>query len=159
MGADRIDRRTALATPALLLLCGMGRPTSKSQTSKAALQEFLTAFENCDLARMEAAFAPDATYFDRAPAGQKVTPGEYRRGRGMPPGMRRLATELPKTRAGPPFLALRPHDLLIQAGADVAVCTFHLDDPDSLGRRTVVLQRRQGAWKIIHIHASTVALG
>jgi hypothetical protein len=41
----------------------------------------------------------------------------------------------------------------------VAVCTFHLDDPDSLGRRTVVLQRRQGAWKIIHIHASTVALG
>ena len=74
----------------------------------------------------------------------------------MPPGMRRTAEELPRGQKGPPYQSLEPRDLLIQGSADVAVCTFHLEHPHTLGRRTVVLQQHSGAWKIIHIHASNV---
>ena len=54
---------------------------------------------------------------------------------------------------------LQPKDLQIQlAGDQVAIATFHLDDrPGFLNRRTIVLQKIERTWKIIHIHASEVA--
>jgi hypothetical protein len=37
-----------------------------------------------------------------------------------------------------------------------AVVTFEFDRnaPESLGRRTIVFDQREGEWKIVHIHAS-----
>jgi len=127
---------------------------------RAALLAFLKAFEDCDLPRMEAAFAPDANGFDRTVMSAKGASGlkldDWRRVDGMPPGMRKLAQVLPKTQAGPPYQSLVPQDLLIQASADMAVCTFHLVSPHILCRRTIVMARRHGVWRIIHIHASNV---
>jgi hypothetical protein len=55
---------------------------------------------------------------------------------------------------------IQPRDLLVQmVGMDVAVVTFHLHDrPNVLNRRTIVWQRTKSGWKIIHIHASEVAI-
>lgn len=125
---------------------------------QAALLAFLRAFENCDLARMQAAFARGATYFDRAPR----EPGDralYRRGAGMPAGMRQIATTLPKTVPGPPYHRLEPRNLACERHGEIALCTFELDSADSLGRRTIVLRKQAGGWKIIHIHASNVYPG
>ena len=122
-----------------------------------ALLAFLRAFENCDLPRMEAAFARDATCFDRAPAD----PGDlapYHRAAGMPPGMRHLALTLPKTVPGPPYHRVDPQGLACVLHGDIALCTFELEDADNLGRRTVVLRHEADAWKIIHIHASNIYL-
>lgn len=126
------------------------------QTAETALLDFLRAFEDCDLPRMEAAFAPDATSFDRASNAPVDALEPYRRASGMPAGMRKIATELPKTKPGPPYHRVQPLDLLIQSAGHVAVCTFHLEGDNSLGRRTVVLQRLPSGWKIIHVHASNV---
>lgn len=54
---------------------------------------------------------------------------------------------------------LQPKDLQIQfAGDEVAIATLYLEDhPGFLNRRTIVLQKVGGEWKIIHIHASEVA--
>jgi len=54
---------------------------------------------------------------------------------------------------------LQPKDLQIQfAGGEVAIATFYLEDhPGFLNRRTIVLQKMNKSWKIIHIHASEVA--
>ena len=127
---------------------------------ETALRDFLRAFEDCDLKAMELAFSTDATSFDRivmAPETKgPIDLRDYRRIRGMPPGMRRTAEELPRGKKGPPYQSLEPRDLLIQRSGDIAVCTFHLEHPHALGRRTVILQQRSGAWKIIHIHASNV---
>jgi len=155
-----MDRRTVLgglfaaATPA----------SAHSQTSPGdAMLAFLKAFERCDLDVMQAAFADDATCFDRVVMSTKATPDidldHYRRLMGMPPGMRQVALSLPKDHPGPPYQDLTPKNLMIQAGQDMAVCTFHLDYPHILCRRTVVLALRGGAWKIIHIHASNVGDG
>lgn len=130
------------------------KPT-KLQTPTAVLRAFLAAFETCDLPLMESFFASDATYFDRFPPGVQSAAG-YVRGRGMPTGMRELCSRLPQAGATPPYHSVEPKDLLVQSYADVAICTFHLTGGQTLGRRTVVLNRRGSRWKIVHIHASNM---
>jgi len=152
--------RRALLAAALAAAPAAALARDAKADVEAALMAFLHAFENCDLAAMEAAFAADAVSFDRAFMSPKGAPDlkldDFRRAPGMPAGMRRIAQELPKAGGKPPYQSLVPKDLLIQAGADMAVCTFHLEGPHSLARRTIALARRDGAWKIIHIHASNV---
>jgi hypothetical protein len=126
--------------------------------AEAALRAFLRSFANCDLAAMEAAFAPDATSFDLLTANtQSAAPerASLKRAPGMPATMRRIAQTLPGEQPGPPYH--RPdqiHDLLVQVIGEVALCTFHFDNPDRLGRRSIVLVRREGAWRVLHLHAS-----
>ena len=155
MAMDDLDRRSVLLAPALLTACASLTGVER-ESAEAALISFLRSFEDCDLPRMESAFAEDATYFDRALPTEIQDLSSYRRGRGMPAGMRRLAQQLPTTNPGPPYHRLTPEDLLIQGDDDVAVCSFHLASQGTLGRRTVILQRRAGRWKIIHIHASNI---
>jgi ketosteroid isomerase-like protein len=131
-------------------------------SAEAALMAFLRSFAACDLPAMEAAFAPDATSFNAVNAGTGDPAPErqsLKRAPGMPDGMRRLALTLPKERPGPPYH--RPdliNDLMVQVVGDIALCTFHFDNPERLGRRTVILVRRAGGWKILHLHASNQQL-
>ncbi|WP_017668597.1 DUF4440 domain-containing protein [Sandarakinorhabdus sp. AAP62] len=131
-------------------------------SAEAALRAFLRSFANCDLPAMEAAFAPDATSFDAltASAGAALPAKDsMKRHPGMPPTMRRIAEQLPKERPGPPYH--RPDlidDLLVQVVGDVAICAFHFDSPNRLGRRSIVLVRRAGDWRILHLHASNLQL-
>jgi ketosteroid isomerase-like protein len=125
----------------------------------AALTAFLRAFENCDLPRMEAAFADDATSFDRAPPGPLGDFAPYRRAPGMPAGMREIARTLPQRVPGPPYHRVQPDNLACQIHGDIALCTFELDGIDNLGRRTVILIRQARGWKILHIHASNLYRG
>jgi hypothetical protein len=55
---------------------------------------------------------------------------------------------------------VQPRDLRIQMlTADVAIATFHLDDrPGMLNRRTIMWQHFNPGWKIVHIHASELAV-
>jgi len=47
-----------------------------------------------------------------------------------------------------------PHDILFQTWGDTSVVTFHIPVGSALDRRTFVLRRLNGAWKIAHLHAS-----
>jgi ketosteroid isomerase-like protein len=58
--------------------------------------------------------------------------------------------------AGPPYLDLQPRDLSIRHTGDVALVTFHLNDPGILCRRTLILQRMAAGWRIVHLHASNL---
>jgi hypothetical protein len=105
---------------------------------------------------MESFFAPDATYFDCFPPGAVSGP-DYRRGFGMPRGMHELAERLPRNGGTPPFHSVDPQDLLIQSVGPVAICSFHLVDEKTFGRRTVIMKEQHGSgWKIVHIHASNL---
>jgi len=127
------------------------------------LKRFLSAFENCDLARMEQMFDPECVSFPQVVAGRPREPDldltGYRRSQGMPRDMRRLAHELPKKVPGPPYLSLVPNDLLIQIFGSTAVATFHFDHEGSLGRRSIVFVNRGGDWKIVHVHPSGIQTG
>jgi len=39
---------------------------------------------------------------------------------------------------------------------DIALVSFHLILTGALRRRTFVLRRRDGVWKILHLHASNM---
>ena len=144
---------TAVGTSLSVITNAHSRPRGPAETLRA----FLMAFENCDLPLMESFFAPDATYFDRAQPGSRNVES-YERGIGMPAGMRELAEQLPRAGGRAPYHKVEPQNLLIQSFENVALCTFHLLNADTLGRRTVVLNRRHEGWRIVHIHASNVLL-
>ena len=137
-------------------------PHENDSTVEAALREFLRAFENCDLPKMERFFAPDCVSFDQVIAGSVAHAvadlTSYRRCAGMPPSMRRIALDLPRTKPGPPYHSLVPQDVTIQVFGDAAVATFHIERDGILRRRTIVFAKRDEDWKIVHLHASSVQL-
>lgn len=159
-GAEKPNRRKVLSGAVIATAASSQALADPTSGPEKALRDFLRAFEDCDLKAMELAFAADATSFDRtvmAPETKDpIDLRDYRRMRGMPPGMRKTAEELHRVQKGPPYQSLEPRDLLVQRSGDVAVCTFHLEHPHALGRRTIIVQQQSGTWKIIHVHASNV---
>jgi len=62
-------------------------------------------------------------------------------------------------KTAPPYMRIEPRGLTIQMFGDTAIATFHLDDRAGfLNRRTLVLHKTAAGWKIVHLHASEVAL-
>jgi hypothetical protein len=53
-------------------------------------------------------------------------------------------------------MKLEPKDLKITQLKEAAIVTFHLENGKSLSRRTLVLSKKDGTWKIIHLHPSNV---
>jgi len=121
---------------------------------RKTLADFIQAFDNLDWEQFRAAFADDATvFYPRAFPNRADGRAEFER------TFRRVFEEIRAGRSKGPFMDLQPRDLKIKIAADVAIATFHLDDrPGFLNRRTIVLQKGLGAWKIIHLHASEVRL-
>lgn len=157
---DATNRRETLGLGLLLAAAPARAAADDAASAEAALRAFLRSFADCDLVAMEAAFAPDATSFDALTAGPNAavpTLASMKRAPGIPATMRRVAERMKQERPGPPYH--RPDqidDLLVQVVGDMALCTFQFNDPNRIGRRTVVLVRRAGVWRILHLHASNL---
>lgn len=125
-----------------------------------ALEAYLNAFEQGDIAAMRSAYAEDALSFPRIHAGQSpVEDGRgYRRVRGMDPEMRRVIEAHRSAGQSPPYLSIEPQDLDVRVIGRVALATFHIVSSEHLGRRTLVFELRDGQWMILHQHASNVTL-
>lgn len=129
---------------------------SEADTSavQAAVKEFLAAFDDLDWARFCRCFASDATVFfpwdhyPRRADGATEVEAEFKL----------FFDEARTGAAGPPYLNLVPLDMAIQVWQDVALVTFHLDRPPTIGRRTVVLQRQAQQWRLVHLHASGITV-
>ena len=156
------SRRLAQITLAagLLYSCTSAPPIDEEAEVLAALTTFLRAFENGDLDAMEASFSDDASTFPRVVmSSETVTPidtADYRRVTGLDPGMRELIASWQDSPAGPPYMTLAPKDLEIRVFTDAALVSFHLESGARLSRRTFVLGKEEGSWRIVHLHASNV---
>jgi ketosteroid isomerase-like protein len=54
-------------------------------------------------------------------------------------------------------MQLDPKNLEVQMFGDIAIATFNLyDRPGTINRRTLVLRKESGGWKIVHLHASEI---
>lgn len=141
----------------------IARPTVSANADSAAVaravERFLDAFNRLDWDAFRASFADDATTFMPMAAMP-----ERRNGRedveaafgAFFDAVRRQWAE--SGREGPPRLSITPRDLRIRMMGDAAIVTFHLGDPDggSTGRRTLVLEKRNERWLIVHLHASSL---
>jgi len=142
-----------------LPLAASAQSSSAQRDSAAvdsALHHFLTAFENLEWEPFRSAFADSATVFHPAPN----MPGRVT-GRAAIDSTFRIVFADVRAHAtgGPPFHHLTSVDLRIQPLApDVVLATFELHNAERLARRTVVFRREGDAWRIVHLHASNIAI-
>ena len=61
-----------------------------------------------------------------------------------------------KQKSKPTYISIRPKGLKIQISGSVAIVNFILDDPDLLGRRTIVREKDKERWIIVHLHTSGI---
>ena len=142
----------------LILLISIHDYAAPAESTEAevrkTLADFVQAFDNLDWDPFRAAFSDDATVF---------YPREFpHRANGRLEFEMMFQKVFDRIRAGRtqgPYMDIQPLDLHLQVAGDIAIVTFHLDDrPGFLNRRTIVLQKRTSGWKIIHLHASEVAI-
>jgi uncharacterized protein (TIGR02246 family) len=126
----------------IALLLAACATTSAPETT---VQEFLAALDKGD-PRIADLFTEDATMFfpmatqplrlngraEIAAAFASLFGRNYRGG--MPP----------------------PQDLRVQRSGDTAVVTFQTTNPNVTSRRTLVLRREGGRWRIAHLHGSNI---
>jgi ketosteroid isomerase-like protein len=118
----------------------------------ATITKFLRAFENLDWEAFRGSFADDVTVFFPDPEppqrfiGRPAVEAQFRK---VFDGIRKDAP------SGPPFMRLEPHELrIIMLGPSAALVSFELRNPQRIGRRTIILRREDGRWRIAHLHAS-----
>lgn len=148
-------RTQALPTPPAM----PSEPGGAGGSPEQAAQAFLLAFDRLEWDPFRSYFADDMTMFfpfaqtparvDGREAIEKVFETFFRARR------QQLAD------AGAPMTqGLNPRDTKLQlAGTDAAVVTFHLGSEESPRRRSLVLRRTSGGWKVIHWHASSIGTG
>lgn len=150
-------RTTLLVIATLLTLPGrLAGQASKGDTAAVhvAVTAFLRAFEDLDWPRFSAAFSDDVTAFFPIPeppqrfVGRAAVEAQFHR---VFAGIRAAAP------SGPPYQHLQPVGLRIEMVADgVALVTFELQNAKRIGRRSLVMRREAGEWRIVHLHASNV---
>lgn len=152
-----MPRCAALAFVLLTLSSATGTAQSGDAGIDAAMQRFLTAFNNLDMPAFLDCFEAEATVFHPPSAPPRTFPTRIR---GRQEIQRTFEVVFAQIRAAsgrttPPFQDLQPQDLEVQRFDDVAVVTFHLGTAAARSRRTIVLSSTGAAWRIVHLHAST----
>ena len=146
------------AAVALGSVAATGQPRPVNEASQvanadvvAAVSEFASAFAALDKARFDRLWASDATaFFPQHPFPIRRVDGKA--------AVIEWFHRFMDARKGKP-MTLDPKDLQIQRFGDAAVATFHLGSSEqAAGRRTLVLRREAGAWKIVHLHASSLTI-
>ena len=129
--------------------------TSDSLSLIQSIDGFLTAFRNLDWGRFDDYFADDAIAF--FPPSARFN-GRANNKKEVEAIFKNVFVNARKLREQPPYLTIEPHDLHIQLQGTIAIISFLLEDPGMLGRRTVVWRKEANSWKIIHLHASGIAV-
>jgi ketosteroid isomerase-like protein len=126
------------------------------------VQGFIEAMTNADLDALMKLFDDQATVF--MPSAE--IPQRLEGRAAIRSAFGALFDQLRKSAAGPPYLSLSPRDLESKVYGNTAIVTFHLGalpsstapQPSRFSRRTFVVMRRNGQWRIVHLHASNMAV-
>ena len=144
----------------LVLLLAVGCASGHAPGDPLApVQAMTAAMANADIDAFMAEFHDDATVFmpfDSVP--RRIEGREAIRAT-----FERFFAEMRKSPQGPPYMKLEPLDVETQRHGDTAVVTFHLGkepetEPAMFSRRTFVVTRKGGRWRIAHLHASNMRL-
>ena len=152
--------RPMIARFASVLLCllmvsslqAQNASTGNEKEVRETLARFIVAFDNLNWDAFRQAFGDDATVFY-----PRVFPARANGRAEFEKTFKVVFDQIRGKKTTPPYMDIQPKDMRIQMFENVAIVTFHLDDRAGfLNRRTVVLHKTTGAWKIVHLHASEV---
>jgi ketosteroid isomerase-like protein len=160
----RSTYRQLIFTLAILLTqtivtSGQNQSVKKVQQDSVKVLEtthdFLSAFRNLEWDRFTEYFADDATAFFPPSARHASRTNNKLEIMDI---FKVVFENARKRRASAPYLDIDPKEIKIQMSGQVAIVSFTMNDPDMLSRRTLVWAKRNGAWLIIHLHASGIPI-
>ena len=135
----------------LLAVALLATPATEPTTPEAAASSFVEAFKAMDEARFDSFFAPNVTMF--FPDG----PFPKERVEGREPVLAAFHAFFKRVKdRGRSTLNITPLDQRVDRFGEIAVISFRLDSADAVGRRSLVMRRSGGLWRIEHFHASTI---
>jgi len=129
-------------------------PDSAELQARETLTRFVRAFDDLDWETFRLAFDDNATAF---------YPRSFpERANGRAEFEKTFKTVFEQIRSGKtaaPYMNIQPRQMKVQVFGNVAIATFHLDDRAGfVNRRTIVLNKSESGWKIVHLHASEVSV-
>lgn len=145
-----------LAVTALVFSLAIGcshAMQTRSNAPQSVERDFIAAFNDLDSTRIGALLEDDATAFLPFDDSASLVTGREAIVAALEP---RFASERKRLSSGPPYLHLEARDLRVQEAGDAAVLTFDVGTDRVRSRRTLVVVKRGGAWKIVHLHASNL---
>ena len=130
------------------------RPALAEAGVHEALAKFIRAFDDLDWENFRLAFDDNATvFYPRASPHRATGRAEFEK------AFKTVFQQIRDGKTAAPFMDIQPKEMKIQFFGDVAIATFHLDDRRGfLNRRTIVLNKTEEGWKIVHLHASEVSV-
>jgi ketosteroid isomerase-like protein len=142
---------TLLSAPSVF---AQAKPDNAELQVREALARFVQAFDDLDWETFRSAFDDNATvFYPRAFPERANGRAEFER------TFKTVFEQIRSGKAAAPYMNIQPRQLKIQVFGNVAIATFHLDDKGGfVNRRTVVLNKNETGWKIVHLHASEVSV-
>jgi hypothetical protein len=133
--------------------CAPPAPVSHDAELKASFEDFISAFNELDWDRFSRHIAADASLFNPdipdAPSVIRIDGGEA-----VKASFEQVFAAARKSGSGP---GIHPQHILIQSYGTTGIVSFEFKrQGNSIGRRSIVFEWRDGDWKIVHIHASNV---
>jgi ketosteroid isomerase-like protein len=130
------------------------QPVSGELQVREALARFVHAFDDLDWETFRAAFDDNATvFYPRAFPERANGRAEFER------TFKTVFEQIRGGQTAAPYMDIQPKEMKIQLFGNVAIATFHLEDRAGfVNRRTVVLNKSETGWKIVHLHASEVSV-
>jgi ketosteroid isomerase-like protein len=130
------------------------QPISPELQVREALARFVQAFDNLDWETFRLAFDDNATvFYPRAFPERANGRAEFER------TFKTVFEQIRGGKTAAPYMDIQPKEMKIQLFGKVAIATFRLDDRAGfVNRRTIVLNKSETGWKIVHLHASEVSI-
>ena len=149
-----MKHRNPLALIATIVTLSAGSVLAQAPADEVeqVLQKFLIPFSNQDIPKFIDYFADDASVFFPS---ARFSPVRVEGKANIASAFGRVFT--PPAPGAPSGRLIQPQDLKVQRFGDSAIVTFHLGSDTARSRRTFVLMRIAGQWKIVHLHASSVS--
>lgn len=138
-------------SPALL---AQQQSASAESEVRGTLAKFLTAFDNLDWETFRSTFDDEATVFYPRAVPERANGREE-----FEKTFKVIFQQIRAGKTAAPFMDIQPKELKLQIYGDIAIATFQLyDKPGAINRRTIVLHKVRQDWKIVHLHASEIAV-
>ena len=134
-------------------LLAQSKTSAKADSTEVitTLNSFVDAFSNLRWEEFRQFFADDATAFFPPSANHPIRAENGKEVLSIFSKVFENAKQRNKSK-----IDIQPKEVRIQILGNSAIVSFHLEDPDLFGRRTLVLQKKEGKWLIVHLHASGV---
>ena len=149
-------RRIAFAFTLLLVLSVLAQPQPAPGEAdvREALAKFIRAFDDLDWEHFRLAFDDNATVFY-----PRVIPQRANGRAEFEKAFKTVFQQIRRGKTSAPYMDIQPKEMKIQFFGNVAIATFHLNDRRGfLNRRTIVLNKTEKGWKIVHLHASEISV-